>query len=222
VTDKIPRTTNNSLSAGVRAGLPPASRKKKEAAQSPLFQVAEESSTTQLLEKLKKNTSVSPEKVKTEPEDEVLSPIIEEPWNWSQGEDFNLLGTSASGLGINPFGTSDIGSAAPSSQTSTAAKLSELGLGKFLELEDITSANIRPEFVELIVNLITEKKMAGEVKWPIRGSKEAPKFNPEEPAELLRYIAQVEEIYEGKTPAKALKKKGLCKYVPSVMVIRVR
>jgi hypothetical protein len=204
------------LSAGVRAGLPPASRKKKEAAQSPLFQVAEESSTTQLLEKLKKNTSVSPEKVKTEPEDEVLSPIIEEPWNWSQGEDFNLLGTSASGLGIDPFGTSDIGSAAPSSQTSTAAKLSELGLGKFLELEDITSANIRPEFVELIVNLITEKKMAGEVKWPIRGSKEAPKFNPEEPAELLRYIAQVEEIYEGKTPAKALKKKGLCKYVPSV------
>lgn len=55
-----------------------------------------------------------------------------------------------------------------------------------------------------------------DVKWPVRGSKEAPKFNPEEPAELLRYIAQVEEIYEGKTPDKAVKKKGLCKYVPSV------
>jgi len=55
-----------------------------------------------------------------------------------------------------------------------------------------------------------------DIKWPIRGLKEAPKFNPEEPAELLRYIAQVEEIYEEKTPDKAAKKKGLCKYVPSV------
>jgi len=55
-----------------------------------------------------------------------------------------------------------------------------------------------------------------DVKWPIRGSKEAPKFDPEEPVELLRYIAQVEEIYEGKTPEKAAKKKGLCKYVPLV------
>jgi len=55
-----------------------------------------------------------------------------------------------------------------------------------------------------------------EVKWPIRGSKEAPKFDPEEPAELLRYIAQVEEIWEGKTIDTAGKKKGLCKYAPSV------
>jgi len=51
-----------------------------------------------------------------------------------------------------------------------------------------------------------------EIKWPIRGSKEAPKFDPEEPVELLRYIAQVEEIWKGKTIDMAGKKKGLCKY----------
>ena len=201
---------NNSLVAGVSTGLPPASRKKKQTAQSPLFQVAEESSTTQLFEKLKENPSVSPEKVKTEPADEVLSPISEEPWNWSRGEDFNFFGAGVSGLGFNLFGTSNTGSAVPSSQTSPAARLAELGI------ENIPDTDIRPEFVDFVENLVAQNKKMADVKWPVRGSKEAPRFNPEEPAELLRYIAQVEEIYEGKTPDKAAKKKGLCKYVPSV------
>ena len=203
------------MSAGVSTGLPPASRKKKQTAQSPLFQVAEESSTTQLLEKLKENISVSPEKVKTEPEDEVLSPISEEPWNWPQGDDFDLFGVGVSGLGFDPFGTGDTESAIPSSQTSPTVKLSDLGLGSVPEFEGIRDRDIRPQFAKLVIDLVKRKKMA-DVKWPVRGSKEAPKFNPEEPAELLRYIAQVEEIYEGKTPEKAAKKKGLCKYVPSV------
>ena len=65
-----------------------------------------------------------------------------------------------------------------------------------------------------MVDLVTQTKMV-DMKWPIRGLKEAPKFNPDEPAELLRYIAQVEEIWEGKTIDKKGMKKGLCKYAPS-------
>ena len=65
-----------------------------------------------------------------------------------------------------------------------------------------------------MVDLVTQTKMI-DMKWPIRGLKEAPKFNPDEPAELLRYITQVEEIWGGKTIDKKGMKKGLCKYAPS-------
>ena len=66
---------------GVSQGLPPPSRK-KQAVTSLLFQVAEESSTTQLLEKLKEIKTVSPEKIKSEPEDEALLSISEELIDW--------------------------------------------------------------------------------------------------------------------------------------------
>ena len=72
---------NNSLLAGVSQGLPPPLRK-KQAVTSPLFQVAEESLATQLLEKFKEIEIVSPEKIKSEPEDEVLLSISEELIDW--------------------------------------------------------------------------------------------------------------------------------------------
>jgi len=181
-----------------------------------LFQVAEESSTDQLLEKLKEKETVSPEKIKTEPADEELSSTSEEPFDWTTRDEAhpNLFKPSISGF--NFPGPSNLGGYNfPPSPESPTVKLSELGFGNLPELENIRDKDLSPEFAQLVVDLVTQTNMV-EVKWPIRGSKEAPKFDPEEPAELLRYISQVEEIWKGKTLDKAGKKKGLCKYVPSV------
>ena len=204
------------MSAGVSTGLPPPTRKKKNTATSPLFQVAEESSTTQLLEKLGEKEASSPEKIKAEPLDEVLSSISEEPYEWPPRDESytNPFGPSISGFDLP--GPSTLGGYNfPPSPESPTVKLSELGIGNYPEFENIRDKEISPEFAGLLVNLVTQSKMV-DIKWPIRGAKEAPRFNPDEPAELLRYIAQVEEIWEGKTPDKKLMKKGLCKYVPSV------
>ena len=206
---------NNSLSVGVSQGLPPPSRK-KQAVTSLLFQVAEEFLTTQLLEKLKEIETVSPDKIKSEPEDKVLLSISEEPIDWlPRDEEYpNLFGESTSGFDFNFPRPSSLGGYYTSSPKSPTVKLSELGFGNLPALENIRDKDISPGFAQLVVDLVTQTKMV-DVKWPIRGSKEAPKFNPAELAELLRYIAQVEEIWEGKTIDKKRMKKGLCKYAPS-------
>jgi len=112
-----------------------------------LFQVAEESSTTQLLEKLKEKEADSPEKIKTEPVDELLLSISEEPINWPlrDKEHSYLFGPSGSGLEFNFPGPSDLGGYhLPPSPKSPTVKLSELGFGNLPALEDIRDKNISP------------------------------------------------------------------------------
>ena len=187
-------TDEQFIISGSIQGLPPPSRK-KQAVTSLLFQVAEESSTTQLLEKLKEIKTVSPEKIKSEPEDEVLLSISEELIDWPPRDDEypNFFGASAPGFDFNFPRPSSLGGYYTPSPESPTVKLSELGFGNLPALENIRDKDISPRFAQLVVGLVTQTKMV-DMKWPIRESQEALKFNPDEPAELLRYIVQVEEI----------------------------
>ena len=179
------------------------------------MQVAGESSISQLHKESEEREFTSPEKIKTEPEDEVLSDVSEEPIDWGGDERrTSPFGFSASGFGFP--GPSYSGRYNLPSPENSEEEFSEQSFGKAHTPRNFGDKGISPEFTNLLVSLLEQHRMANDIKWPVRGAKEAPKFNPDEPAELLRYIAQVEEIYEGKTATDEVKKKGLCKYAPSV------
>ena len=114
-----------------------------------MFQIAEESSTTQLLEKLKEKEADSPEKIKTEPVNELLLSISEELIDWPlrDKEHSYLFRPSGSGLEFNFPGPSDLeGYHLPPSPESPTVKLSKLRLGNLPALEDIRDKDISPEF----------------------------------------------------------------------------
>ena len=204
------------MAAGISTGLPAPTRKKKAVAASPLLQVAGESSISQLHKELEEREISKPDKVKTEPLDETLSEVSEERTELSDEErPFKPFGFSASGFGFPGYSYPEGRYKLPSSEESED-ELSEKSSSRTHTPKELRDQGVSPEFTRFLVSLLEQHRMANDIKWPVRGAKEAPKFNPDEPAELLRYIAQVEEIYEGKTPSDEIKKKGLCKYAPSV------
>ena len=176
------------MAAGISTGLPAPTRKKKTVAASPLLQVAGESSISQLHKELEEREISNPDKVKTEPLYETLSEVSEELTELSDDErPFEPFGFSASGFGFPEPSFPEGRYHLPSSEVSED-ELSEQSFSRTYTPKETRDQGISPEFMRLVVSLLEQHRMANDIKWPVREAKEAPKFNPDEPAELLRYI----------------------------------